>query len=1468
MTSTSKEDDVSIKPMSSVGLGPVSANTTTMSWFGSLEPFNEGQTTWDSYVERMDEFFSINNVPDDKKHSFLLMFIGQKCYDTLRDICQPDKPARKSYAQLVELMKNHLQPKPSVLSERYKFHKITQGHGQSISDFVLSLKRAAQDCDFENRDISLRDQFVSGLVSDNLKKRLFTESDLTFKKAVEISLSWESAEHDVAVVHVSTSQPSMNYCGPSKNFQKKRPGRQSEGNFSTSGRFNGNQGQQPRPNVNHQGFRPKPDVKSNGNLGQQCTCCGRTNHVKSKCRYLNYSCNFCKVKGHLNAVCPKRKFSRPKYNARHNNIDASVNDDNLVASDVVEQVSLEDRFNNCMYLNNDDEGIFNVCEQVSDFDRVNSLHKQKSSLSLSKNEAPFMVNVEIENKSVKMEIDTGSPISAISENVFREYFSHRKLNKNELSLKSYDGSVLNPLGYVKVSAKYNDCTKLLDLYVFANGGLPILGRNWIKELDISLSFNKVYDSDVEQLCNDFPNVFSGRLGTFTKRKISLKVKPDTIPIYCKPRPVPFALLGKVEEEIDNLVKLGILEPIDISDWGTPIVAVSKPDGTVRVCGDFSVTINPNLQVERYPLPKIEFLLAKLSGSSYFSKLDLRHAYHQLLLDDESKKLTTISTTKGLFCYTRIPYGITSGPYIFQKVIDLTLLNLGNVPVAVFQDDVIIGGKNKDDHLRNVRTVLQRLNDFGFSVKKEKCEFFKDSVSYLGYFINKDGTHTDQSKVKAVMNAPVPTNVSELKAFLGLVNFYGRFLKNLADALHPLYKLLSKNTDWSWSEECNDAFESVKKMLTQAPCLAYYDPNLPVQLACDASSYGLGCVLSCVFPDGNERPIAYASRVLTQSERNFSQIEKEALSIIYGVKKFYHYLYARHFTLLTDHQPLLTIFGKKKGIPQMAANRLQRWAIFLSGFDFTIQYVKSSKHSNADCLSRLPIPVNCSNDDDFDDFDYLKFIQTTCFPISAKTVGNETVKDSILSKVLDYTLHGWPSQLDITNEMRPYFLKRNELSVEDNCVLWGYRIVIPNSLQSNLLNELHSTHLGVVKMKSMARSTFWWPNVDSDVEQVATSCEFCEGARKSPPKHVLCNWNIPHGPWERVHMDFFGPVNNQMYLLVIDAYSKFLEIVPMRSITASQTIGQLREIFSRFGLPYSVVTDNGPTWTSAEFATFVQLNGIKHNMTAPYHPASNGAAERAVQTVKKGIYIALRQGKDVNISIVRFLFDYRNTSHCSTCKSPSELMFGRKLRSKFDLLRPNRLEKINSSLTKQTEFFSGHRNTSFSENQLVLVKDYRTSQASNWAKANIVKVLSPVSYLVRLHNSNVLWKRHCDQILPVRENLNLDISKAKLTTSFENDKLRSNVDVVQKPNYDVSSPKVECVSKRRSLLISPSPTKVCSPSVSESRVSPQVHVSPNQIVFPVDVSDKPSDSIDTTPIRSSAERRYPIRSRKPKNIFDL
>ncbi|XP_054259626.1 uncharacterized protein K02A2.6-like [Macrosteles quadrilineatus] len=350
--------------------------------------------------------------------------------------------------------------------------------------------------------------------------------------------------------------------------------------------------------------------------------------------------------------------------------------------------------------------------------------------------------------------------------------------------------------------------------------------------------------------------------------------------------------------------------------------------------------------------------------------------------------------------------------------------------------------------------------------------------------------------------------------------------------------------------------------------------------------------------------------------------------------------------------------------------------------------------------------------------------------------------------------------------------------------------------------------------------------------------------------TVCNWNVPHGPWERIHMDFFGPINNQMYLIVIDAYSKFIEVVPMRSITAVSVIYQLRQIFARYGLPHSAVTDNGPTWTSHEFASFLKLNGVNHCLTAPFHPATNGAVERAVQTVKKSVKIALKQGNDVNLAILRFLFDYRNSTHCSTCKSPAELMFGRKLRTRFDLLRPDRFVQTNSS--GFSENVKG-RNILFVENQVVLVKDYRTSQSSNWVKAKIVKCLSPVSYLVKLCNSDVVWKRHSNQMLPLKNQVSNDVVTSRSKESVRPEALF--------PSEDVSRP-----VHRRSLMLSPSSPKPNNP-VCASPKSPVSNraVSPNQSATSA-VHDPISS--DSSPISSTPKRRYPMRTRVPKKVFDL
>ena len=279
-------------------------------------------------------------------------------------------------------------------------------------------------------------------------------------------------------------------------------------------------------------------------------------------------------------------------------------------------------------------------------------------------------------------------------------------------------------------------------------------------------------------------------------------------------------------------------------------------------------------------------------------------------------------------------------------------------VTCYIDDVSITGETEEEHLSNLEEVLRRFCEHNVRLKKVKCKFMRDSVEYLGHRIDAQGIHATDSKLAAVTQAPEPTNVQELRAFLGLMNYYGKFIPNRSTLSQPLHSLLCKETPWKWTKQHSVAFIKITDALVSSKILAHYNPLLPLRLAGDASAYGIGAVISHVAEDGAEKPIAFASRTLSKSEQNYSQIEKETLSLIFGVKKFHQYLYGRTFTLVTDHKPLTTILGPKRGIPPLAAARLQRWALILAAYTYEIEYRPTGAYGNADGLSRLPLKPDC------------------------------------------------------------------------------------------------------------------------------------------------------------------------------------------------------------------------------------------------------------------------------------------------------------------------------------------------------------------------------------------------------------------------------------------------------------------------------------------------------------------------------
>ena len=378
-----------------------------------------------------------------------------------------------------------------------------------------------------------------------------------------------------------------------------------------------------------------------------------------------------------------------------------------------------------------------------------------------------------------------------------------------------------------------------------------------------------------------------------------------------------------------------------------------------------------------------------------------------------------------------------------------------------------------------------------------------SVTYLGYSIDAGGLKPTKEKLDAILNAPEPKNVTQLRSYLGVLNFYCKFLVGAAAILEPLNSLLRKDVKWNWTTEHSKAFQDSKTALLDV-CLLHFDPSLPIIVSADSSKYRLGAVL-CQLKDEVELPVIFASRILNKAERNYSQTEKEALALVFALKKFHHYLWGMKFSLITDHKPLLGLFSPKKPIPEMASGRIQRWALMLQAYSFELYHRSGKSLGTADALSRLPldsmpecVPV-CA-----EWVHLVDLLDST--PVTSRDIRKWTATDPLLSKVLLYLDYGWPTSVD--GDLKPFSQRKDELSVEKGCVLWGSRVIIPKEGRESLLSELHREHMGSTKMKQLARSYFWWPGLDSDIERLLSQCSVCLAHRSSPKKAPLHPWDWP------------------------------------------------------------------------------------------------------------------------------------------------------------------------------------------------------------------------------------------------------------------------------------------------------------------------------------------------------------------------
>ena len=629
------------------------------------------------------------------------------------------------------------------------------------------------------------------------------------------------------------------------------------------------------------------------------------------------------------------------------------------------------------------------------------------------------------------------------------------------------------------------------------------------------------------------------------------------------------------------------------------------------------------------------------------------------------------------------------------------------------------------------------------------------VEYLGHRLSHEGI-AKGTKVDAVLKMPRPENVSSLKSFLGSVQFYSKFLPNLSNITEPLHCLTRRDTPWRWGADEEAAFQHLKNMLCQDNVLAHFDPKQDIGISCDASEVGLGAVLFHRYEDGSERPIANVSKILTDTQRKYSQIQKEALAIIFALHKFHQFLYGRKFILVTDHKPLTSMFGPTKATPTLAANRLARWALMLNQYDYKIEYRSTKKHGNADALSRLPVghDVNFDGEESDADIDTICLIKTLSIqikPVDSTVLAKETEKDPILANIMRYTHEGWPpkSQKEEDHIMR-YSLSdfrkiSSSLSGVYGCLLHGSRVVIPATIKPQILQLLHTGHFGIQRMKRLARTAVYWPRIDNDIMELSCHCATCAEHQNAPSKEANHPWMLPEKPWSRVHIDHAINFLGSSWLVLVDAYSKYPCIHPTTSISTKSTIDLLEQDFSHFGYPHTIVSDNATTFLSGEFQFWCHERGITHLTGAPYHPATNGAAERLVQTFKQ----ALRKSSlPPRQALQEFLMQYRRTQLTSGY-SPSELLNGRQIRTKIDTLLPSPAHIAQGKQTLEITKSIAKEGYKYRVGMpcYALYCGPRRDKDPRWVPAIVIKVHGPRSVNVRVHPRGPTWRRHIDQLRP-------------------------------------------------------------------------------------------------------------------------
>ena len=764
------------------------------------------------------------------------------------------------------------------------------------------------------------------------------------------------------------------------------------------------------------------------------------------------------------------------------------------------------------------------------------------------------------------------------------------------------------------------------------------------------------------LTEEFPELLTPTFNTSqAKHGVQHHIVTTGQPTFAKARRLGPDKLEIAMKDFKFLEDAGIARRSN-SSWASPLHMVPKPDGSWRPCGDYRA-LNSKTKPDRYPIPHIQDFAANLRGMKVFSKIDLYKGYYNIPVAPEDVPKTAVITPFGLFEFLRLPFGLCNAAQTFQRLMHSVLRNIDGI--FVYIDDILVASKDEESHQNKLRELFSCLRDNGLAVNADKCVFGVPSLTFLGHQVDSEGVRPLPKRVAAVRDFPAPKDKSSLQEFLGLINYYHRFIPHAAHVLQPLNAALRKSAGpFSWTPQLDVAFIQAKEALANAALLVHPQPDADTSITVDASDRAIGASLE-QFVDGAWKPIAFFSASLKPAETRYSTFDRELLAVYRSIRHFRHFIEGRHFHVYTDHKPLTFALSSQTDYTPRQIRHLS----FISEFTTDLRYLPGKSNSAADALSRnAPVVAAVAPLPDID------------FQLLAKAQAEDVETDAYRTAVTGLQLEECPLEgggtlLCDVSTGRP-------------------RPLVPAAWRKRVFDAVHGmSHPGVRATRRMVAERFVWHTVNKDAAAWARSCVHCQRAKiQLHTATPLQQFDPPGRRFEHVHVDIVGPLPQSAgyrYLFtVVDRFTRWVDAVPMvDATTVSCARVFLLNWVARYGVPLNMTSDRGAQFTSGLWSALANLMGTKLHRTTAYHPQANGMVERFHRQLKAALKAKLTSASwtdELPIVLLGIRTTPKEDLHCA----PAELVYGTTLRIPGEF---HATDKLSSSET-QHELLTRLRST--------------------------------------------------------------------------------------------------------------------------------------------------------------------------------